>query len=431
MRIKALNVFKIMLILFLTAAVYNQLYSEDKVYSWEDCVKTALLNNPDIVSSREAILQKEAAKGVTRSVLLPQISATASGNKTSSSTASGSVKVNNYSYDITAKQLLFDGFKSVYDLKSANKNIDAAMKDYSATSAAVRYDLKSAFVSHLKSREMLKIRLEIEKRRKHILDLVKMKYEGGTEHRGSYYAARADYVQSQADVKSSQRDVLLTKATLCRLMGIDENLQIDIDGKLLPAKDYKEKPDFSSLASGNASYLKSKAATESAMYSLKSSELAFSPELYGTASAGKSGETPDNMYGNWSVGFEITAPLFQGGETWYGYSKSKAAYRQALSDEKGVKNTVMKSLEESWNTLLDSIDNVDVQKSALDAAVERSKIGETQYSIGTLSFDNWTIIESSLASTKKSYQEACAAALVSEAGWIKSKGGTLENESER
>lgn len=137
------------------------------------------------------------------------------------------------------------------------------------------------------------------------------------------------------------------------------------------------------------------------------------------------------MYGNWSVGFEITAPLFQGGETWYGYSKSKAAYRQALSDEKGVKNTVMKSLEESWNTLLDSIDNVDVQKSALDAAVERSKIGETQYSIGTLSFDNWTIIESSLASTKKSYQEACAAALVSEAGWIKSKGGTLENESER
>ncbi len=66
---------------------------------------------------------------------------------------------------------------------------------------------------------------------------------------------------------------------------------------------------------------------------------------------------------------------------------------------------------------------------SLTASTERSNIGEMQYSIGTLSFDNWTIIENNLASSKKSYINACATALSSEAAWVQSKGGTLENEN--
>jgi hypothetical protein len=54
-----------------------------------------------------------------------------------------------------------------------------------------------------------------------------------------------------------------------------------------------------------------------------------------------------------------------------------------------------------------------------------------QYSIGTLSFDNWTIIENSRANAEKSYIEACASALTAEAQWINASGGTLENESKK
>jgi outer membrane protein TolC len=164
------------------------------------------------------------------------------------------------------------------------------------------------------------------------------------------------------------------------------------------------------------------------MYNLKSSKLAFSPKLYGTASAGKTGDSPENMSGNWSVGFELTAPLFEGGETWYGYSKAESAYKQTQSESINAKNKIMKNLEKSWNSLMNSADNIEVQKAALIAAQERSKIGESLYSIGTLSFDNWTIIENNLASAKKSYLDASAEALIAEAAWINSKGVTLENE---
>jgi hypothetical protein len=62
--------------------------------------------------------------------------------------------------------------------------------------------------------------------------------------------------------------------------------------------------------------------------------------------------------------------------------------------------------------------------------MERSKIGEAQYLIGSLSFDNWTILESNLVSAKKSYLEAGAEVLRAEATWIQSIGGALENETQ-
>ncbi|PKL36054.1 MAG: hypothetical protein CVV44_17685 [Spirochaetae bacterium HGW-Spirochaetae-1] len=422
----------LLLMLFSCISLLTPASAENAVrYTWESCVKTALAHNPDLLSSREIINQKKAARGIARSPLLPQISATASGEKSSGSSGAGYGSTERYAYGITAKQLVFDGFKSVYDLKSADAEINSSLYNYSATSATVRYNLKTAFISLLKAQEMLAILEEIEQRRKHILELVKMKYESGSEHRGSYYFARADYLQSQADVKSAIREISLRKKTICYIMGMEEPPDFSVTGDLTLLASYDLKPDFIFLAANNPTYRKSMSTVNAALYELKSSKLAYSPELYGTGSAGRSGDSPGSMSGNWSVGFEITAPLFSGGETWYSHERAKALYRQAQCDEKSVKNEVMRSLEESWNNLRDSIDTVEVQKETLTAALERSKIGETQYSIGRLTFDNWTIIESNMANTKKAHLTACAAALDAEAQWIYATGGSLDYENKK
>jgi len=133
------------------------------------------------------------------------------------------------------------------------------------------------------------------------------------------------------------------------------------------------------------------------------------------------------MPASWSVGLEVSAPLFSGGETWYSYKKAQSAYNQALLNDRNVKNETLKKLEESWSALINSIENVDVQKANLDAVTERSRIGEAQYSIGTLSFDNWTIIENNLSNARRAYLEACAEAMTSEARWVNSAGGTLDD----
>ncbi len=398
--------------------------TKPQTYTWEQCVEAALSGNPELLSSQEQIKASEASRGSTRAGLLPHLNASASAQKSHREDADTK---NSYSYGLSASQLIFDGLKSVYNLEAADSKLTETEYAVRVTSAGIRLELKNAFISLLKAQESVAIYQEILTRRKHVMELVQMRYNAGSEHRGSWYSSRADYLSAQASLKSAERSVILARKKLCFLMGKNESSDISVTGNFHSELKYREMPDFGAIADRNPSFLKAEAQVKSAELSMKASIAAFSPVVSGSGSAGRSGDS-DRMSGNWSLGISVNAPLFSGGETWYGYKKAEAAYNQAVLDRKTVRNSVMEELQSAWNTLMDSIENVDVQKAGLDANTERSKIGEAQYSIGTLSFDNWTIIENNLSSAKKSYLEACAAALTAEAKWIKAKGGTLDNE---
>ena len=210
---------------FILFVVWVAGLSATQIYTWDDCVKAALAGNPELLSSRERIGQSEAAKGVARSPLLPDINANASANRRKSyATNTGREARNQYSYGLSGRQLLFDGLKSFYSLKSANVDIETSVQNYVATSASVRFSLKSAYISLLKAQEMVKILEDIQTRRKHVMDLVKIKYDSGIEHRGSWYSARADFFSAEASVRSAKREVELAKKNLLFIMGFDEEI---------------------------------------------------------------------------------------------------------------------------------------------------------------------------------------------------------------
>ena len=416
---------------FILLVVWASGISAGQLYTWEDCVRAALAGNPELLSSKERIGQSEAAKGSARAPLLPNINANASAERRKNYATNNAISrdaYNQYSYGLSGRQLLFDGLKSVYDLRVANVDIETSVQNYNVTSVSVRFSLKSAYISLLKAQEMVKILEEIQTRRKHVMDLVKIKYDSGSEHRGSWYSSRADFFSAEAAVRSGRREVELAKQSLLFIMGFDEEIDFGVEGKIEPVLSYKEKPDFVSIAAKNPLCLKAAFELRSAELSMRTAQTAFSPRLSASGSVGRSGNTLDDMPASWSVGLEVSAPLFQGGETWYSYKRAKSMYNQAFLNDRNVKNETLRKLEESWNALMNSIENVDVQKANLDAVIERSRIGEAQYSIGTLSFDNWTIIENNLSSARRAYLEACAEALTSEARWVNSIGGTLDNE---
>jgi outer membrane protein TolC len=79
-----------------------------------------------------------------------------------------------------------------------------------------------------------------------------------------------------------------------------------------------------------------------------------------------------------------------------------------------------------WTQLQDAVDNIEVQKKSLDAARERAKIAEAEYSIGLMTFDNWIIIEDGYVNAKTNFLNTETNALTAEANWIQAKGGTLD-----
>jgi len=322
--------------------------------------------------------------------------------------------------------LLFDGLKTPYDIAAAAKNVKSAEHNYKVTSADIRLSLRTAFISLLKTQELLGITKDISTRRKQNADLVNLLYEGGREHKGSLLTAQANLAEAEFEVTQAQRTITVAQRQLSKELGRAEVKPIQVTGTFEDITVKRERPNFEALAAINPSLESVVARKEAAKFSLKSAKAEFFPQVYANASAGRTDSDWPLRKDEWSAGVTLTFPLFEGGRRWAAVSKARSVLHQAQADERSGQESVALTLEQTWTNWQNALDTVAVQKKFLQAAEERAKIARAQYANGLISFDNWTIIEDDLVRAQKSFLDAQANATIAEAQWINAQGGTLE-----
>lgn len=396
------------------------------VLSWSDCVREAARNNPDLAASLQNIRQYKALKWIAKSPFLPQITADSSANK--SDNFSSELDRNKYDYSIQGEQLIFDGFKTYNDVKSAKENIAAAEFSSSIVASDVRYNLKKAFVELLKAQAMVPIADEIIQRRKQNLDMIRLRYESGREHEGSLLLAEANLKQAQYDLRKAKRDISVAQYELRTRMGWENNIPVKVEGGFELSGSGKDEPDIRLLAGNHPRVKMSKAEKESARYGVESAKAEFFPEVSVNAQAGKVGVGISSEDTGWSVGLGASLPIFEGGRRIANTQKARAELREAVSNERSEYDKVLSALEYAWQGLKDAIEEVSVRQSYLEAAGARARIARAQYANGLLIFDNWIIIEDNYINAQKSFLETQADMLIAEAMWVNAKGGTLDDE---
>lgn len=45
----------------------------EEILTWQDCIKEAAKNHPDLIAAQESVKQSEASKKITASTLFPQV----------------------------------------------------------------------------------------------------------------------------------------------------------------------------------------------------------------------------------------------------------------------------------------------------------------------------------------------------------------------
>ncbi|MDD5645525.1 MAG: TolC family protein, partial [bacterium] len=337
-------------------------------------------------------------------------------------------KKDTFAYSISGSQLIFDGFKTSNNVAEANQNLIANQYDYAVVSSNVRLNLRTAFSELLRAQELICLTEEIVERRKQNLALVELRYEVGREHRGSFLTARADLAEAEFEAKQAKRNILFAQTKLIKQIGWEEKVPVEVDGVFKATENFSDDPDFEYLADNNP-FLKELAAKKDASrYGLKSSKSDLFPEVYLTSSAARTGPKWPPREEEWGVGFSVSFPLFEGGRRISEISRAEAEVKEALAEERSGRDSIIVTLEKTWVGFQDAVDNVVVREKFLEAAEERAKIARAEYSTGIINFDDWIIIEDNLVSTKKSYLNARANMLISEAEWVQAKGGTLGYE---
>jgi len=420
------------IIVFIVAiGCFDKSLRAEEILSWQGCIKEAAKNHPDLIAAQEEVKQSEAAKQETASGLFPQIDGQVSASTAQTASSPGkNTKSDSYSYGVTGTQLLFDGIKTINDVKAAQQNIVAAKQGFRFTSTTVRFRLRSAFIDLLTAQEMLRITEEIYNIRRGNLELISLRYASGLEHKGALLTAEADLADAKYGVSKAKRELEVAQGALVKEMGRSKLTPIYAQGDFKVMDSASTKPDFKLLTKDNPSLQQLIAQKNSAEFSLKSAYGNFSPQLSGQAGANKTGANWAPRGDQWNLGLILSMPIFEGGLRTAQVSGARALVKQLEENERSTRDGLILTLQQSWAALQDGLENVSVQEKVLTATQERSKIGQAQYSIGFVNFDNWTIIEDNLVKAKKTYLDAQASVLLLEAKWIQAKGETLEYAKE-
>jgi outer membrane protein TolC len=415
----------VLIFLVLFFCLYLAEAKGEELLTWDDCVREAKKNHPDLISAQERLNQAKSNKAISMSNILPQV--TSDLTQTTSKTA-GNEKADTYSYSVSARQLVFDGLKNFYDIRAAAENVKSSEHDYETTSAEVRLRLRTAFIQILRAQELSYITEDIASRRKQNLELVKLRYEAGREHKGSLLTAQANLAEAEFEVAQARRNIRLAQRQLIKELGRIEYATIRVEGDFDVKSTFAEAPDFEELAQSSPVLKELIAQTRQARFDLKSARAEFFPEVYANASSGRTASDWPPQQDRWSAGVILSFPIFEGGSRIAKVSGAKAAFNQSQADQRSGRDTVVLALELAWLDLQDSIGKLEVEGRFLEATQERAKITQAQYSTGLISFDNWTIIEDDSVRAKKSFLEARVNALLAEANWLKAQGRTLDED---
>ncbi len=397
----------------------------EEVFTWEECVSEAKKNHPELILAREKLKQAKYENIISKSSLLPSVNGSLNTN------ASGGERTDSsksYSYGVSASQLLFDGFKTHYEVKSSKENLKLAEYEYEVTSSNVRLQLRKAFIELLKYQELLKITEEIAHRRRQNAEIVKLGYKSGREHKGSLLTAQANVAQAEFEVIQAKQNIELAQKRLIKELGRTKFSSLIVKEDINISLQLDEKPNFEKLADENPVIKELVSKEKIAKLDLKSDKANFYPEVNANISAQRSSSSwpPDN--GSWSARVSLSLPLYHGGSYVARVLKSKSALLQADINKKAGRDNIIVTLEESWINLKNTIKEAMIRKKFLEADISRSEIAKAQYLSGLISFDNWIIIEDNLVKTKKSFLDAQINVLIAEANWIHAKGGTLDYE---
>lgn len=352
--------------------------------TWKDCVLQALSNNPGLHSKRIAVEQYKKLYLAGYNAYFPKINISHSVNRSGSDSASPATR---WGFSLSASEPLFD-LNAMSSIRSSRISYEKAQADYKLESAALRQKLYSAYLNLIVAREQVRVDAKILEMREQNAKLIKLKYESGMESRGNMLYAQAQYEFAKTEAAKTERSLNIARRELLKNMGISEFRQIN-------SKDEMAVPDYALKPATLKAALESIPQVISMKKSLeiyKERQLSAKNDLFPTLSASQTlgwtgpGEFPQNRA--WSLGLNLSLPLFSDGLTYY-FHNTKAARLALESAEESLKslkltleNDILNADEDFLNAKDTAVTNVHMLK----ANEERYKESQIKYMAGKISF---------------------------------------------
>jgi len=391
--------------------------------TFEECLRELAANNPDLYAAREGVNVARANLLGGYSPFLPQLSANAGANRNNQELDTGYEATTAYNAAIAADQNLFNGFQDVARLNQYRSMLTQAEISLQRVKSNLSTDLKQAFAALMYAQDYQVLAENISERRKKNYELVGMRFEAGSEDKGSLLRSKALYSQALQDVTEAKRQIIVAQRNLNKALGRQDGVHVVVTGSWGKITSPPAPPDFQDLIEKTPEYRTAKAQCAIAREQIRIARSGFLPSWSVSADYGLSDDQsiiPHNE--SYGFGTSIGLNIFDGGQTIFAFRAANAQLRATEAQLKSTANTTVSTLETSFTSWQNAVDQVRIQAELLEAAEVRLEIANIKYSNGLMTFLDWDTIGNDLITNQQNMLGRERNAITAQAAWEKTVG---------
>jgi outer membrane protein TolC len=258
--------------------------------------------------------------------------------------------------------------------------------------------------------------------------MIGLRYNSGTAAKGDKLLAEAQTMQARLSIVAAERDVRSSQRELAQRLGRENYEDFVASGTLGAAAPPSRPEDLNPLLLLQPEVLIAEAAHRQATVAVSQAESSLWPSLSGNYSRSVNGpaEFPRTNYG-WGAGLTLSYSLFGAGPTatWYSTKAAKRSLDASGRSLESVRVSGLTTLESTWASYADAVDQVSVQQALLAADRQRNDEADVEYRSGLLIYANWEQIASSRISEESQVISALKSAMDAETSWNRALGRAL------
>jgi len=369
--------------------------------TFRQAIDTALREHPAIKQFRENMFAAREGIGMARSAYFPQVSLSGnyfygnafarSAKGASGITAPGAVSANVnlqptvdnfYIYQFQANQLLWDFGKTPAIVAESRAAYGQTEQDYAGTRQQVVLDARTAYFGFLARQRAQKVQEETVRQNQELVRQAQGFFQVGLKAKIDVTKAEANLYQAEAALIQAKNNVELAKVTLMTALGLKTWPYQQVEDVLEVTRQPRPLEELSTTAmQRRPELLKNRYQQDFGQAAISVARAGYFPTFTSTAAYGWQGINYP-LPSNWWVGAGVTFPLFEGLNTTYAISQSKAQFRATLENYEVLRQNVTKEVTQAYLNVKTGWELIRATKKALEAARENLRLAWGRYQAG-------------------------------------------------
>jgi len=400
----------IFLLTFLSIWSYSNSQKFDtQTYTLDECLKTAIQNNYDLIVYKSALKAASSNKTSAFGSYLPSVQFSGGYSRTLNQQGGRTVNVggqiipigtpspNSYSMGLNAGLKLFDGLYREANFRAANYNYNATDLNLQQGIVNVKIDVYRKFFDYATKKQIVEMRRENFEQGKKELESIQAQNQAGVIPISTVYSKEADLGNLELELAKSENDLNLSRASLLSTMGLDPTLNVDFS--IADIKTDISQFDIDEFRSriGNFEkmlqealnmrydYQSSENSMKSAQERINMSRSSYFPsiQLGGGWSWSNSEFNQFDTYGRSYFGLNLSIPLFDGFSTNSNIEQSQYSLKQAEVQRLKLNQTIKTQVEQALLNLDASEKQIQIAQKAFKAADLNYKVLKSRFDVGS------------------------------------------------